>query len=1039
MATGSSQATLPSRELWVKDLSALYEALYPVRAKYRGFGLQIGVDLDDIKNIESNNKDSGNCLLEILSSHLKKKPVLTCNDIDKALRSRTVDEHTLADYFQSKFECKSFPDPQKKQIEIKKESSKKSRAAQPTESESSLKMSKKESERIKGNVESEERAEYYVESDDESKATSDESENNQKAVKSAEVERQVHERDEPKSRRAKKRARKKEKIQCACEQLVSERVVKLRISKKETERSKRIEYVESDNESKSDGSDNMQFAEVERQVCERDGSEDESESENIQSVGVERQVHERDEPKSKKPKKRAGKKERTEKNKCASEQPVSESAIQLRMGKKESKRSKRINSDDELKSDENENIQKGEEIERQVHERDDTKSKRAKKRARKKNKNQCASEQPEPDEYKEDERKQMKGKEKLKILSETAISPQSGAESDQKRKKSGKKSEKIAPEIMSTDSENESSYVCKEKEMLLSKTGKVRKCAAYSEVKHQPQSAKIREVKNEARKKEKIPEKEGSTKKQHSVLHRKTAMALESDKDTGEQPSHKSKKILEEEETESEESFSESTSDESETESPKHKEKVKPKSPTDKEELYHDSDEEIEKVRAKDKKKVPQKFKVATAKCSPLSERLVKEEQYKQKKGKRSVDMKEQERQSELQAKARRGKPHSRVKERERVKKTDSEIKAKRLVVHFSEQASDESETDCESEESNSGNDSSEDGEGKSSDEEEKRETDEEPSTAPSEEEVKKKKKKKEKSVCHEEEKAKKEGFEEERKLMERRVSKAVVKQSKYDSPQGGRRCDETHTKKVKGKRESEAASLKYVSPGDDEQSDPGYSRRDQEEHDIQQKRRKKKKQRRESSMSPTAIGSSSPSTSQEEKKKQPVSKKQGHRKKHVRKMKEKRERMKRGKEKAACSSGRGDSSPECDMTKNQCKSDIRELVGIFKHFFGKLCRAVFDPVGIAVELQIKGLISKAMMKDMMLSPESQQSKIIHFIDALDEMIKYCPDRLFIIIEVMLENEALQETAREILRETGTQCLLCELHLVLESKTVPCR
>ena len=49
----------------------------------------------------------------------------------------------------------------------------------------------------------------------------------------------------------------------------------------------------------------------------------------------------------------------------------------------------------------------------------------------------------------------------------------------------GKKSEKIAPEIMSTDSENESSYACKEKEMLLSKTGKVRKCAAYSEVKHQ--------------------------------------------------------------------------------------------------------------------------------------------------------------------------------------------------------------------------------------------------------------------------------------------------------------------------------------------------------------------------------------------------------------------------------------------------------------------------------------------------------------------------------------------------------------------------
>ena len=943
MATGSSQATLPSRELGVKDLSDLYEDLYPVRTKYRGFGLKIGVGLDEIKDIESNNKDSGNCLLEILSSRLKRKPALTCNDIDKALRSQTVDEHTLADEFQSNFECKSVPDPQKKQIQIKKESSKKGRAAKSTELESSLKMSKKESERMKRNVESEERAQYYVESEDESK--SDESENIQKAVKSAEIERQVHERDKPKSKGAKKRARKEE---------------------------------------------------------------------------------------------------RSVRNRCASEHPVSESAIQLRMSKKGSERSKRIESEDESKSDESENL-KSAEVERQVHERYEPKSKRAKKRARKREKNQCASEQPEPDEYKEDERKQMKGKQKQKMqLSEMAASPQSGAESDQKRKKLVKESEKIAPEIMSTDSENKSSDACKEKEILLSKsekTGKVRECGAYSEVKHQPQSAKIREVKNEVRKKGKIPEKEGSTKKQRSVLNRKTAVAVESDEDTSEQPSHKSKKKLEAEETESEESFSESTSDESETESPKHKEKMKPKSPTDTEEMYHDSDEEIEKVMAKDKKKMPQKSKVATAKSSPHSERLVEEEQYKQKKGKRSIDTKEQERKSELRTKASKGnlqKSHSQVKERERVKGTDSGMKAKRLVAHSSEQASDESESDCENEESDLRNDSSEDGEdseGKSSDEEEKRETDEECSTAPSKEEVRMKKTK-EKSVSHEKEKAKKESFEKERKLIEKRVSKAAVEQSKYDSLQGGRRFDETHTRKVKGKKESEAASLKYDSPGDDEQSDPGHGSRDQEEHDIQQKRRKKKKQRRESSMSPTAIGSSSPSTSQEENKKQPVSKKKGHRKNHVRKMKEKRERMKRGKEKAACSSGRDDSSPECDMTKNQYEGEMKELVNIFERFFGKLCCVEFRPKDVAAELLKVGLISMDSMKHIVRSPESKQEKIITLLDLLHIKINSGPDRLFVIIEVMLENEALQETAREILRETGTQCLVCALHFVLDSKTL---
>ena len=660
-----------------------------------------------------------------------------------------------------------------------------------------------------------------------------------------------------------------------------------------------------------------------------------------------------------------------------------------------------------------------------MHERDEPKSKRATKRARKREKNKCASEQLD---YKIQERKQMKGKQKQKIqFSDMVPSPQSWAESDDKRKKSGKES---APEIVSTNSENESSDACKEKEMLLSKsekTGKVRESAAYSEVKHQPQSAKIREVKNKVRKKGKIPEKEGSTKKQHSILHRKTAVAVKSGKDTSERPSHKSKKILEEEETESEKSFSESASDESETQSPKHKEKAKPKSPTDTEEMYHDLDEEIEKMGARDKKRKPQKSKVAIAKSSSLSKRLVEEEQYKQKKGKRYVYMKEQERESELQAKPSREKvqkTHFQVKEREKVKETDSGMKAKRLTAQ-------KAGTNCENEESNSGDDSSEYGEaseGKSSDEEFNTETDEDSSTTPSKEEMKK-----EKSVPHEKEKGKKEDFEEERK--EKRVSKALVEQSKYDSLQVGGRFDETHTRKVKGKRGTEAMLLKYDSPGDDEQSDPGHGSRDQEEHDIQQKRRKKKKQR-ESGMSPTAIGSSSPSTSQEEKKKQPVSNKQGHRKKHVRKMKEKRSRMKRGKEKASRSSGTDDSSPECDMMNNQCKGDMKVLANIFERYFGQICCTVFDPKDVASKLQKKGLISRAVMREMMLSPESQQAKIIALVDKLNKNTRSRPNCLFVIIEVMLENEALCETAREILREIGTQCLVCALHFVLFNKTL---
>ena len=758
MATGSSQATLPSRELGVGDLSALYEALYPVRAKYNFFGLKIGVGLDEIKCIESNNKDSESCLLEILSLRLKRKPALTCNDIDKALRSRTVDEHTLADDFQSNFDCKSVPDPQKKQIEIKKESSKKSRAAKSAESESALKMSKKESERIKRNVESEVRIKYYVESEDKSKSD--------KAERSEEVEIQVHERDEPKSKQAKKRARKKEK---------------------------------------------------------------------------------------------------------------------------------------------------------------------------------CVSiEQPEPDERDEFRIDEMKGSEKKKVrFSEMDASPRSWAEPDQKRKRSVKESE---TKMMDTDSESE-----------LSDTYTKKKTYSESDKYNDPQKDK---------------EKLKRQQKQESIIkvHQKAATAsnkLDSDDDDSQPWQPKRLKTMEIE-CETLSYYSGSSDYKSESEIPK-------------------------------SKYFPHKSQSITGKGmlqkshSPLKE-------------------------------------HERLRETEKQRKREvscSEKKTRKPDTHCSEQASDESETDCENEKSDSGSENGEDSEGKSSDEEERRGTDEECSTGPSEEELKKKKR----SVSNEKEKTKNEV----RKL---NVSKAAVEQSKYDSPQGGRMFDEIHTRKVKGKRESEAASLKYDSPGDDEQSDPGHGSRDQEEHDIQQKRRKKKKQRRESSMSPTAIGSSSPSTSQEEKKKQPVSKKQGHRKKHVRKMKEKRERMKRGKEKLARSSGTDDSSPECDMTKNQYEGEMKELLNIFEQFFGKLCCAVFDPKDIAAELLKIGLLSIDSMKHMVQSPESQQDKIITLLDLMHKKMKSRPDRLFVVIEVMLKNEGLQETAREILRETGTQCLVCALHFVLDSKTL---
>ena len=327
------------------------------------------------------------------------------------------------------------------------------------------------------------------------------------------------------------------------------------------------------------------------------------------------------------------------------------------------------------------------------------------------------------------------------------------------------------------------------------------------------------------------------------------------------------------------------------------------------------------------------------------------------------------------------------------------------------EQASDESQTDSENEESDLGNDSSEDGE-----DSEGRSSDEEYSTALSDFE--------EDSVFHEKKETKKKSFKENRKVKKKSISKAAVELSKYyDSPV--KRFDETCTGKLKGTRESGASSLKYYDSPD--QSDPGHDSRDQEEHDIQKKKRNKKKQRRESSMSPTAIESSSPSTSQEEKKKQPVSKKQGHRKKHVRKMKEKsgcvryssvqkrKEVKNRRKGTLSSSSETDSSSPECDLT----QTEKRRIRKIFKCAFGKLCCTNFDPAAISVLLQGKDLISQEVMKEMIVSPESQQAKIISLVTALDKRIKSRPDKFFLIIEVLLESDALQEAGTEMLKRAG--------------------
>ena len=96
MATGSSK-------LDEKDLAELHKVLFPARTKYKSFGLQIGVGVDEIACIEKMNQDPGDCLLEILTARLRKSEPLTWNDIDAALREECVGLGNTADKIRKRY------------------------------------------------------------------------------------------------------------------------------------------------------------------------------------------------------------------------------------------------------------------------------------------------------------------------------------------------------------------------------------------------------------------------------------------------------------------------------------------------------------------------------------------------------------------------------------------------------------------------------------------------------------------------------------------------------------------------------------------------------------------------------------------------------------------------------------------------------------------------------------------------------------------------------------------------------------------------
>ena len=103
MATGSSKAASPTTELGEKDLAELLRVLYPARHRCIYFGLEVGLEGEEIEGVENRYQNADDRLRAILSVRLNKAKPLTWNEIDSALRSKMVDKSGLAEEIRRKY------------------------------------------------------------------------------------------------------------------------------------------------------------------------------------------------------------------------------------------------------------------------------------------------------------------------------------------------------------------------------------------------------------------------------------------------------------------------------------------------------------------------------------------------------------------------------------------------------------------------------------------------------------------------------------------------------------------------------------------------------------------------------------------------------------------------------------------------------------------------------------------------------------------------------------------------------------------------
>ena len=1015
-----------SYELGEDDLGVLFEALLPVARKYLFFGIQINVRMDEIEKIKKECPDPNEWFLKILSTRLKRVPPLTMNDIDTALRSGAVGESKLANDVRDKygrhFSCsrKSISGGKKKALKKGKSqgddrhahrSQGDEREQHSDEEVSPARRCKKESEKSLA-------------------SGSDKPHSKSKSKGSS----SVHDIGKARQRNRKSLEKEISKSETASDsdgQLVEvDESVSQKYYRKSKEESVKGKLTESSNEEDvsitaedTSSSEQEQHSDIECMQTERymrmsqkkRGSEYPSVT--TKGEGKFSKENQKEKATHKKPVKseysqscalehhKVRENIKKSKQSTQSESYVSSSKEKLVSASKPGK-SKSKRHSESAKGSEKE-LRKPKQAQTELQSEDDSSSACTSKEQLSKKLKKISEQRAQSESASRSKHSLKPGESKTKHHSQSTKEVKKRVEGNEKQLR---KSKQVQTE---SESENDSSSACTSDEQLSDED--VRKESKVSEQRAQTESyasSSKRSLKLGKSKAEHHPEesaKEVKASSKHSLKsgkfkakpHSESAKEVKERIQGGEKKLRETKRV--QTESKSKDRFSsaytseEQLSDEDASREPAgvRTPKQKMKQPSSQYQRTCDTEKtKFEKGKDLSTKKATQKAKKRVDKVSPELGVGTKE-QHLSSVVKRTPKVRGKTRRPKHSVYERYPETHSRRRETERQgeRRREREVSSDSCLEPDTPH-SDSSQGDSEDEESNS-DDSSEheedrDLEQKSSNEEEEREPDDESSPATSEVEVRQKS---EKSAKH----------------MPTKSEDEMLKDEATAATAMGR----SRLKRVKIVTDAQDV------PGDDDQSDAGGGDRDHEERGIQPKKKSRKKHR-ETSMSPIARGSSSPSTSQEESQKYSGPRRQRGKGKKQEKSGTKRKKEKeRERRKASSESSDGSSSsPECDQ-----ETEGKKLGKVFKNFFGRLCLAINNPVEIATLLQIKGLVRRSVMNELLISPESNQEKAITLVGALEKKMKPSPERIFIIIEVFLNTEALRETGKEMLIETRKMLL----------------